>query len=106
MTFHQSVLAILGEYHDLLKNRGEVFRARAYKQAEEAIVSQPISIQSSLDMKTIKGVGSTIMEKIQEFEKTGIIKSLEVERAHPIHKFVHIYGVGPKKANELVQKGA
>jgi len=44
-------------------------------------------------------------EKLQEYEKTGIIKALEKARADPVNIFTNVYGIGPKKARDLVNAG-
>jgi 5'-3' exonuclease len=45
------------------------------------------------------------MKKIGEYIETGTLRILERERADPQHIFSEIYGVGPKKATQLVEKG-
>ncbi len=44
------------------------------------------------------------MKKFKEFVDTGTLKLLERERNNPAHLFTEIYGIGPKKAKQLVEK--
>jgi DNA polymerase/3'-5' exonuclease PolX len=41
---NEDFINVLGEMHDLMIRKGESFRARAYKTAEEAIINYPDSI--------------------------------------------------------------
>ena len=47
----------------------------------------------------------TILSKLEEYVKTGTLAALEKERANPANILAEIYGVGPKKAKELVTAG-
>ena len=51
------------------------------------------------------GIGKTILEKLDEYIKTGKIAALEKERLNPINILTTVYGIGPAKAKELVEKG-
>tara|TARA_B000000557_G_scaffold238167_1_gene215470 strand:+ start:6327 stop:9806 length:3480 start_codon:yes stop_codon:yes gene_type:complete len=95
---------ILGEFERLLSLRGEFFRARAYKVAKETVMMYTDNISELSELKGKRGIGETIYNKLDEFMKTGKIRALEKERANPTIVFSEIYGVGPKKAKELVDK--
>ena len=45
------------------------------------------------------------MEKLKEYEKTKTLRILERERTNPLNIFTRIYGIGPKKAKELISQG-
>ena len=85
--------------------QGEPFRARAYKKAQETVMSINEDIISPDQLKGKPGIGPTIMEKLNEYERTGTLKVLEREKNNPVNKLADIYGIGPKKAKELVDKG-
>jgi DNA polymerase/3'-5' exonuclease PolX len=55
-------------------------------------------------LKGQSGIGSTILSKFKEFQETGTLKVLERERGLPRYIFAKIYGVGPKRAQTLVDK--
>ena len=85
-----------------LSLRGEVFRARAYKRAMGTIMAVPDDITSVDQLKGKPGIGKTILEKFAEYTKTGTIAALEKEKNNPTVAFSNVYGIGPKKAKELV----
>ena len=51
-----------------------------------------------------KGIGKTILTKLQEFVDTGTLNVLEKAKSNPMFIFTEVYGIGPKKAEELVKK--
>ena len=95
----------MGEFGDLMMKKGEPFRARAYLQAESALIKYPDDITSVAELKKINGVGSTIIKKFEEYLQSGIIESLEKERNDPVNILGGIYGIGPVKAKDLVKNG-
>ena len=104
--YNEEFIKILGELHDLMMRKGEPFRARAYQKAQEAIINFPESITDPIkQLKGISGIGSTIMTKLEEYMKSGTLAALEKERANPANILAEIYGIGPKKAKELVEAG-
>ena len=55
-------------------------------------------------LKGIKSIGDTIRRKLQEYIDTGTLAVLEKAKTNPIFIFTEVYGIGPKKAQELVKK--
>jgi NAD-dependent DNA ligase len=89
----------------LMQKRGDNIRSRTYKRAEETILSIQQDITKPEDLTNKPGIGPTIMEKLKEYESTGTLALLEREKTNPENMLSDIYGVGPKKAKELVQQG-
>uniref|UniRef100_A0A6C0D834 DNA polymerase beta n=1 Tax=viral metagenome TaxID=1070528 RepID=A0A6C0D834_9ZZZZ len=93
---------------DILSNimlkQGEPFRARAYQKAQETIMQYPGDITSPEQLKGLPKIGETIMKKLDEYVKTGTLKVIEREKTNPVNILGEIYGIGPKKAKELVDK--
>ena len=81
------------------------YKNRAYTTAQETIMDIQEDITDVEQLRGRPGIGSTIMEKLTEFVKTGKIAKLEQYQANPVSIFSEIYGVGPKKAAELVAQG-
>jgi NAD-dependent DNA ligase len=81
------------------------YKNRAYTTAQETIMDIQEDITDVEQLRGRPGIGSTIMEKLTEFVKTGKIAKLEQYQANPVSIFSEIYGVGPKKATELVAQG-
>ena len=101
----EQFIKLLKEFETLMKNTGEVFRARAYNKASTALENYSEDIHKVEDLNDIPNIGKTIKEKFKEFLDTGKINALEVLRNNPVNLFTNVYGIGPKKAKELVSKG-
>ena len=100
---NESLVAILG---DLASMKTEnPFKQRAYSAAQESVLEIQEDITDINQLKGVPKIGSSIFELLAEFVNTGKIAKLEKYRAHPISVFSEIYGVGPKKAEELAKLG-
>ena len=94
----------------IMRTRKEFMRAKAYDNARETIetIDGPITDPKQLEGKP--GIGKTILEKMGVFIATGSLKILDEEK-DALHKkrtmdvFSEIYGVGEKKASDIVDKG-
>ncbi|NBV28848.1 hypothetical protein EBS02_07525, partial [bacterium] len=84
---------------------GEPMKARAYKNAEETILGFTIEIKSIEDIKGKPAIGPAIISKMKEYMDTGKIRLLEEAENQPERVLTDVYGIGPKKAKELVKKG-
>ena len=92
----------LTELNNIHTRKGEIFRARAYKKAEETILLQSNDIYNYTDLKGLPNIGDTILSKLKEIQETGTLKLIEREKENPIHIFTTVYGIGPKKAQSLI----
>ena len=108
MTNNQQIiqnLKILQEYETIHKNP---FKAKAYDKVIDGIELCEYEIKSQDDLKNIKGIGVKIQSKIMEFLETGKMHSVE----NALHdekyilgkKLLNIYGIGPAKIDELLEK--
>ena len=103
-------LKLLNSLVTITKNQGEHFKSIAYVKAlnelNKYLKVNPNSeeLKSSNELKKLKlpGIGKTILEKFDEFIKTGTLEAVEREKTNPINIFTNIYGIGPAKAKELV----
>jgi DNA polymerase/3'-5' exonuclease PolX len=89
----------------LMNKKGENFKSRAYTKAEETILSFTEDITDIKQLEGKPGIGSTIMEKFKEYMETGTLELLEKEKENPENILADVYGIGPKKAQELVKQG-
>ena len=96
---------LMEQLSNIMLKQGEPFRARAYQKAQETIMSINEDIISLDQLKGKPNIGPTIMEKLEEFIKTGTLKVIEREKNNPVNILGEIYGVGPKKAKDLVSLG-
>lgn len=98
-------LKILADYERI---NNEPFKVKAYEKVIEAIELLDKDIETLEDIKSIKGVGKKIEDKLIEFLNTGNITEVDNAQNDPRYilgnKLKSIYGVGPAKINELMEK--
>ena len=102
---NEKFIEIMEQLADIMVKKGEPFRAKAYHKAQETIMSYPNNIMTTNDLKGKPGIGSTIMAKLNEYVETGIVEMIEFEKKNPVNILCDVYGIGPKKSKELVEKG-
>jgi len=103
--YNEQFIDLMEKLANIMLKQGEPFRARAYQKAQETLMAYPEDITSVEQLKGKPAIGSTILEKLNEYVTTGTLKILEREKNNPVNTLGEIYGVGPKKAKELVDKG-
>ena len=103
--YNEEFIELMEKLNTIMMKQGEPFRARAYQKAQETIMTYPNDIFDPSQLKGLPGIGSTIMDKLNEYVQTGTLRVLEREKTNPINILSDIYGVGPKKAQELVNAG-
>ena len=105
--FNEKFIDLLDELALYMSKKGEHFRARAYQKAQDTIITYPeeINIDNYKDLVSLPNIGDTIVKKFEEYITTGDLRVLQRERADPKHIFSEIYGIGPKKAQSIVEKG-
>lgn len=107
---NEKLIAVLEEFAELMIRKGEPMRARAYQVAAERLMLFPDDIVSIQQLKDAPaelkaGIGKTILAKFDELMETGEIKALLKERSNPTIALTKVYGIGPSKAAELIEKG-
>jgi len=102
---NEKFIDLMDKLSVIMSYRGDFFRAKAYKKAEQIIMSHNTDIVSPNDLKGKLGIGKTIMDKLIEYYETGKIEIIEMEKSNPLSIFCGIYGIGPKKAQELLDNG-
>jgi DNA polymerase/3'-5' exonuclease PolX len=89
--------------------RKQAFPARAYATALDTLRGVSGPIRSADDVKGLEGIGSKILQKIQEIVATGSLRAATEARSElPIDAFqslLGVHGVGPVKAKELIDGG-
>jgi len=102
---NEKLIDLLERLSNLMSKKGEHFKSRAYKTAQETVMSFTTDITDINELKGKPGIGETIMTKFKEYMETGTLELLEREKENPENILSDIYGVGPKKAKELVDMG-
>jgi DNA polymerase beta len=103
--YNEEFIELMENLNNIMLNQGESFRARAYQKAQEIIMKYPNDITSPSQLKGLPGIGTSIINKLNEYIETGTLTDLEKEKNNPINMLCKIYGVGPKKSQELVNAG-
>jgi len=102
---NEDFVKVLSELNDIMVRQGEPFRAKAYREAADTIMLFKENITDTKQLVDVKGIGKTIMTKLNEFVETGTLQLLEKERLNPLNQLTKVYGIGPKKAKDLISKG-
>ena len=99
------IFSSLGNFE---KANGEGFKANAYFKVIPHIKNiQSDSGLTTENLKNIKGLGKSLLAKIQEIIETGSCQAYDrIKDYNDIRQiFMGIHGIGPKNANELVKAG-
>ena len=102
---NEDFIKIMSELQEIMMRQGEPFRAKAYREASEAIMMYNGDITDPKQLEGVRHIGKTIMSKFIEYMDTGTLAILERERTNPLNVLTKVYGVGPKKAKEFISKG-
>ena len=104
------LMKVLSEISDFEKLKGEKFKAASYRKVSNEL--KKFSDDSELtkdNIMNIKGVGASIYTKIEQVLNTGTCPMYEkIKNDDSVDSKVilmGIHGVGPKKANDLIESG-
>lgn len=106
---NESLIDVLGQLENIYRNKN-AFKSRAYKKAQETIM---LIMDDIVDVEVLQGkpnIGPSTLEKLREYVKTGNIKLTDLHidlqtnlsSGDPEEILAEVYGIGPKKAHELV----
>jgi len=101
---NEKFIEVLGQLEELMYLKGNVFKARAYSRAQQSIILYQNDIKDPSEIKHLKNVGDAVIKKLTSFLKDGKLDVLEKYKNSPLYTFKEVYGIGPKKAKELVDK--
>lgn len=107
MDYKNSILSNLKHLHQIYKNEQQPFKANAYLKAYNTIYNLNKPIFNINDVQNLPSIGKSIISKIQEIMNNGFIKDVEEKNNQNdlLNQLTNIHGVGPKKANELLNNG-
>ena len=89
------------------KANGQPFKSSAYNKAIESMKSMNDNDLTPETLIKVKGIGKSILEKIQTIIHTGTLEQYEniKDFKDPKEIFMDIHGIGNVKAKELVSRG-
>jgi NAD-dependent DNA ligase len=103
--YNEEYMEVMGQLVDIYQKRNDIFRAKCYQKAQEIFMCISTDIRGPEDIKDIKGIGPAILKKLTEYTETGKIALIERAHADPLTLLTNVYGIGPKKAEELIATG-
>ena len=102
---NEKFIELFENLSNIMAKKGDTFRSKAYQKAVETIMTYSTDILSPDDLKGYPGIGKTIIEKMHEYVETGTLSVIENEKSNPLNILTNVYGIGPKKAEQLIAKG-
>lgn len=107
-SLNQSLIQMLENLEYIMKDRKDFMRAKAYGNAKLTIENYKHPITRLSQLENTPTIGKTIYEKMNTYIKTGKLDILEEEKELIAKKnaaniFMDIYGVGEKKASDIVK---
>ena len=103
--YNEEFIELMEKLSNITLKQGEPFRSRAYQKAQETMMKYSNNITSPSQLKGLPNIGSSIMDKLNEYVEKGTLQDLEKEKNNPVNILCEIYGIGPKKSQELVLAG-
>jgi len=97
-------LTCLSEYE---KIKGSGFKVSAYQKAIQSLETLDDSDVTLSTITKLPGIGSSMIQKIKQILDTGSCDQYDAIKDYkdPRQDFLKIYGVGPKKANDIYNLG-
>lgn len=105
MNLNKNIIIGLTKYKSEAQINGENFKVRAYDKVIKNIEKITIPIISYEQIENIEGAGKSIKAKLKEIVKEikeKEFKGNDKEKGVLFQDLLNIYGVGPKKANDLI----
>ena len=101
---NDSLIHILEKYVFYLEKHNDINKLFRIKKALEALMVFKEEIYNIEDIKQINGVGNTTYLILKEYCDTGMVQYIENEKKNPLYTLCDVYGIGTKKAKELISK--
>jgi DNA polymerase lambda len=102
---NKNIIIELTKYKTDAQIKSESFKVRAYDKVIKNIENINENIISYEQIENIEGAGKSIKAKLKEIVneiKQKEFKGNDKEKGHLFEDLLKIYGVGPKKANDLI----
>ena len=108
---HMMILSYLEALLAKHTAEGDKVRITAYRNAIKTIKNSKVPIASGAQAIKLKGIGKKTADKIDEILTTGKLETIdarmieELEKQKIIELFMSVWGIGPKNARSLYDKG-
>ena len=104
MSYNNDFINILDKLTTHYRIKGAFMKSRAYEKGRDSLILYDKDITSLSQLKDIPNIGKSTIGKLKEWIETGKVDILEKALNDPTIMFSNVYGIGPKKAKELVEK--
>ena len=101
---NEKIIEMLHKLSKLMKSKGEHIKVLAYTKAMDSVVQTKEDIKNVEELRGKPNIGDSIIKKCEIYIKTGTLPIFEEEKSNPVNIFTGVHGIGPKKAEELVNK--
>ena len=101
---NEKIIEMLHKLSKLMKSKGEHIKVLAYTKAMDSVVQTKEDIKKVEELRGKPNIGDSIIKKCEIYIKTGTLPIFEEEKSNPVNIFTGVHGIGPKKAEELVNK--
>lgn len=105
MDYRTLIVSELNVLRKKEQQEGNTFKVVAYSKVIGQIQQLP-KVESMEDLREVKGIGKSILPKLEEIFETGKLKAAQEARKDKkmdiVDAFMNIYGVGRVKAQKLV----
>lgn len=103
--YNELFIQVLAQMAQQTAAKGEHFKTKAYKKAQETIMKFSGNITKLEDIKDLTGIGKSILDRLGQSMLTQSTMSQCEVVEDPHNILAGVYGIGPKKAAELVASG-
>jgi DNA ligase (NAD+) len=103
MNYNTDFINVLDRLQNHYRVKGLFMKSRAYEKARDSLILHDSKITDMNQLQEIPNIGKSTIRKLKEWQETGKVEVLEQSKNDPEIMFSNVYGIGPKKAKELVQ---
>ena len=110
--YNKTMVEVLEKLEKLMRKNRDHIHQMVYKRALETLRSFTEDVMEVDQLKGKRYIGPIILSKFKEYIETGTLSLFEREKEKPGYEqgalydqLSDIYGVGPKKAQDLIDKG-
>lgn len=103
MSYNTDFINVLDQLRNYYQVKGVFIKSRAYEKARDSLIMYDKEITDTKQLKDVPNIGKSTINKLNEWVETGTLSVLEKSKNDPEIMFSSVYGIGPKKAKELVK---
>jgi len=110
---NEEFVEVLIRVSDTMEREYEPWKARAYRNAAEAVQSYPGDITDPAQLAGVRNIGKSTLGRLEYYTRTGLVdidkddynRLDELINSSRRDELTKIYGIGPKRAKRLMDLG-